>query len=183
MPIRSMPVGLRVGTIVLGKVVLGTVLVAGSVAPAAAQFDLRSLFGGQNLTTGTTPGEAVPAPGPGEWSGEPGASGHPLMTREAILAAAAGFRTCIENLWPEAAKRGISRASFEQHTAGLTPDLKIMDFLDSQPEFTKTFWEYLDLLVSEERIAKGREILAQHRATFDAVEKTYGVDRHIITAI
>ena len=58
-----------------------------------------------------------------------------------------------------------------------------MDLLDSQPEFTKTFWEYLDLLVSEERILKGREMLAQHRATFDAVEKAYGVDRHFIAAI
>jgi len=55
--------------------------------------------------------------------------------------------------------------------------------LDAQPEFTKSFWDYLDLLVSEERIAKGREVLATHRATFDAVEKAYGVDRHIVTAI
>jgi membrane-bound lytic murein transglycosylase B len=37
--------------------------------------------------------------------------------------------------------------------------------------------------VSEQRIADGRTILAQHRATFDAVEKAYGVDRHIIAAI
>ena len=58
-----------------------------------------------------------------------------------------------------------------------------MDLLDAQPEFTKSFWDYLDLLVSEERIANGRAILAQHRATFDAVEKAYGVDRNIIAAI
>src|SRR5204862_7185679 len=42
---------------------------------------------------------------------------------------------------------------------------------------------YLDLLVTEERITKGRELLATHAATFDAVEKAYGVDRHIIAAI
>ena len=41
---------------------------------------------------------------------------------------------------------------------GLEPDVKIMDFVDAQPEFTKAFWEYLDLLVTDERIAKGREI-------------------------
>jgi len=44
-------------------------------------------------------------------------------------------------------------------------------------------WGYLDSLVSDERIATGREMLERHRATFDAVEKAYGVDRHIITAI
>jgi lytic murein transglycosylase len=65
----------------------------------------------------------------------------------------------------------------------LTPDLRIMDLMDSQPEFTKALWDYLEMLVSEARIQKGQEVLATHRATFDAVEKAYGVDRHIITAI
>ena len=158
------------------KVVYAAVLLTGSLAPAAAQFpDFRSLF-----TPNPAPG-TVPAAR--DWSGEPGVSGHPLMTREAILSAAANFPACLEALWPDAARRGVSRASFDQHTAGLTPDLRIMDLLDSQPEFTKTFWEYLDLLVSEERIQKGRELLALHRATFDSVEKAYGVDRHAIAAI
>jgi membrane-bound lytic murein transglycosylase B len=118
-----------------------------------------------------------------EWSGESGASGHPLMTADAIRAAAADFDACIERLWPDAARRGISRDSFVRHTAGLTPDLRIMDLLDSQPEFTKSFWDYLDVLVTDARIARGREMLAQHRDTFDAIEKTYGVDRHVIAAI
>jgi lytic murein transglycosylase len=120
---------------------------------------------------------------PPEWTGTDGASGHPLMTSEAIRTAAASFRTCLEGLWPDAARRGVSRANFDTHTAGLTPDLRIMDLMDSQPEFTKSFWEYLDLLVSESRIQTGREMLAKHRATFDAVERTYGVDRHIVAAI
>jgi membrane-bound lytic murein transglycosylase B len=50
-----------------------------------------------------------------------------------------------------------------------------MDLLDAQPEFTKSFWDYLDILVNEDRIQNGRAILAQHRASFDAVEKAYGV--------
>jgi peptidoglycan lytic transglycosylase B len=145
-------------------------MLLGLLTPAAAQFpDLRSLF---------APNTATP-----EWTGESGASGHPLMTREAILAAAGNFPTCVEGLWPDAARRAISRESFERYTKGLTPDLRIMDLLDSQPEFTKTPWEYLDLLVGEERILKGREMLGVHRATFDAVEKAYGVDRHVIAAI
>src|SRR5206468_4326263 len=50
-------------------------------------------------------------------------------------------------------------------------------------EFTKAFWDYLDILVSEARIAGGRDILAKNKAVFDKVEKQYGVDRYIITAI
>jgi membrane-bound lytic murein transglycosylase B len=118
-----------------------------------------------------------------EWSGQSGSSGHPLMTAEAIRAAAANFGTCLENLWPEAARRGVTRATFEANTKGLTPDLRIMDLVDTQPEFTKSFWDYLDLLVNDARIKRGGEILAQYRAVFDAVEKAYGVDRHIVVAI
>ena len=80
-------------------------------------------------------------------------------------------------------RSGISRASFAAHTADLTPDLHIMELLDRQPEFTKSFWDYLDLLVTENRIARGREMLAQHASVFEAVERTYGVDRHVIAAI
>ena len=72
---------------------------------------------------------------------------------------------------------------FDKFTGGLEPDVKIMDYVDAQPEFTKAFWDYLDLLVTEERIAKGRELLAANAAAFDAVEKAYGVDRYIIAAI
>ena len=43
------------------------------------------------------------------WSGQSGASGNPLMTADAIRAAAADFGNCLERLWPEAARRGISR--------------------------------------------------------------------------
>ncbi|MDQ2953918.1 MAG: lytic murein transglycosylase [Pseudomonadota bacterium] len=118
-----------------------------------------------------------------DWSGESGASGHPLMAADAIRNAAANFDQCLARIAPEAERRGVSRATYQAQTRGLTPDLKIMDLVDAQPEFTKAFWEYLDLLVNEERILRGREILAQNRASFDAAEKHYGVDRHIIAAI
>jgi membrane-bound lytic murein transglycosylase B len=167
---------------ILTRVVFPTMLLLASLQAAAAQFpDFRSLFN-PNPSTGTITSPTAPGATP-EWSGQDGASGHPQMTRGAILSAAANFRNCLEGLWPLAARRGISRASFERYTAGLDPDLRIMDLLDSQPEFTKTPWEYLDLLVSDERIQRGREMLAQHRRTFDAMERTYGVDRHIIAAI
>jgi lytic murein transglycosylase len=156
--------------------------------PALAQgFDLRSLFS-SNPTTGSVPAtaEAPPAGSASAvlpWSGESGSSGHPAMQADAIRAAAANFRSCIEGLWPLAARRGVSRAVFDSQTAALTPDLRIMDLLDAQPEFTKSFWDYLDILVNNQRIENGRALLAQHRATFDAAEKAYGVDRHIVAAI
>jgi membrane-bound lytic murein transglycosylase B len=128
---------------------------------------------------------SVPTPGGGtnDWSGQAGASGDPRMTAEAIRAAAADFGNCLADLWPDAARRGVSRENYQRFTAGLTPDLHIMDLLDAQPEFNKSPWDYLDLLVSDDRIARGRELLKQYASTFDAEERAYGVDRSIIAAI
>ena len=156
--------------------VIAVVLLAAASAVVSAQ--------DTDDTTGTIPSAPFGAEsGPQEWSGEAGASGHPLMTTRAIRAAATNFHICLDRLWPAAARRGISRAAFKAYTASLTPDLRIMDLLDNQPEFTKSFWDYLDILVTDERIAKGRALLDKYRATFDVVEKTYGVDRFIIVAI
>jgi membrane-bound lytic murein transglycosylase B len=169
---------------------------------ASAQSSGGPLSFFDNIFTGSTSkgsqaAPSAPPPGPGTsaqapsagsgappaWSGEDGASGHPLMTAAAIREAAANFDNCIAQMWPDAARRGISQQSFERFTAGLTPDLRIMDLMDSQPEFTKAVWDYLDILVNDNRLAKGREILAQYKPQFDATEKAYGVDRYIIAAI
>jgi peptidoglycan lytic transglycosylase B len=161
-------------------------------APALAQSAsgpldfLGNIFGGKSKAdqTGSAP-SAQPAStgGPTAWSGEDGASGHPLMTAGAIREAAANFDSCVASMWPDAARRNISQESFQRFTAGLTPDLRIMDLLDSQPEFTKSIWDYLDILVNDNRLAKGREVLAKYKTQFDATEKAYGVDRYTITAI
>jgi len=162
--------------------------VAAAAGPARGQgFDIRTLFGapatGSVQPTQSPANEPQAASTTNEWSGESGASNHPLMTADAIRAAAGNFRQCLAGLWPLAEQRGVSRAAFEANVGGLTPDLRIMDLLDAQPEFTKSLWEYLDQLVSEDRIQTGRAILAQHRAGFSAVERAYGVDRHVIVAI
>jgi lytic murein transglycosylase len=171
---------------------LGAAALVGSamVAPALGQgFDIRNLFRAMGapsappLAVSPATAAAPAAPAPSEWSGESGPSGHPLMTSQAIRAAAANFHNCLAGLWPQAERRGVSRAVFEAQVSGLTPDLRIMDLMDSQPEFTKSFWDYLDVLVNDARIENGRAILARHRAVFDAVQKAYGVDRHVIASI
>jgi len=129
---------------------------------------LGNIFSGPKSAPGP---QATPGPdgGPPPWSGEDGASGHPLMTASAIREAAANFQNCVAAMWPDAARRNITQANFERFTADLAPDLRIMDLMDSQPEFTKSIWDYLDILVNDNRLAKGREILAKYKPQFDAV--------------
>jgi len=149
-------------------------VLAGLSACADTPADTRMQF------TATAPVNPAGTP---EWSGQSGASGHPLMTADAIRAAAADFPNCLARLAPEAARKGITARTYSTYTTGLTPDLRLMDLMDAQPEFTKAFWEYLDNLVSDARIQRGRELLNQYRDTFEAAERAYGVDRFIIAAI
>src|SRR6516165_10204574 len=162
-------------------------LVAGEARGQSSGGGLSSLF--SNIFSGPKSDNQAPtqgataATGSIPWSGEDGASGHPLMTAAAIRQAAANFGNCVGAMWPDAARRNVSRENFERFTAGLAPDLRIMDLMDSQPEFTKSIWDYLDILVNDNRLAKGREILAKYKLQFDATEKAYGVDRYVIAAI
>jgi len=173
-----------------GAAVLAAALLWSAPAPAQSANGpldfLGNIFGGKSKADqgGAAP-SAQPASTGGStaWSGEDGASGHPLMTASAIREAAANFDSCVASMWPDAARRNISHESFQRFTAGLAPDLRIMDLLDSQPEFTKSIWDYLDILVNDARLAKGREVLAKYKPQFEATEKAYGVDRYTIAAI
>ncbi|MDO9411746.1 MAG: lytic murein transglycosylase [Pseudolabrys sp.] len=157
-------------------ILIATLLLAAAGAGAFAQDN--------GDRTGTIPNAATgDRPGPREWSGEDGASGHPQMTASAIRQSASNFQQCLDGLYPMAARHGLSRMKYQSLTAHLSPDLRIMDLMDSQPEFTKAVWDYLDVLVNDKRVANGREMLAKYRSTFDAAERAYGVDRHIIAAI
>ena len=172
----------------LTRTALATALGATLASAALAQsgpLDLLNRLSAPAQAPVATPPAASPqaAPAPLPWSGEDGGSGHPLMTAAAIRASAINFNACVAEMWSEAAKRNISRSSFDRYTAELTSDLRIMDLMDSQPEFTKAIWDYLDILVNDNRLAKGREVLAQYKPQFDAVERAYGVDRYIIASI
>jgi membrane-bound lytic murein transglycosylase B len=172
--------GLLASSLMLLTAAVALLSLSGS--PGIAQVDelFRKFIRGDTAGSGET---VQPSPDSVPWSGQSGASGDPLMTAQAILQAAAQFRSCVEQTWPEAARRGVSSQSFAQATAQLEPDLRIMDLLDAQPEFTKSVWDYLDLLVSDARIQAGRDVLTRYGATFAAVERAYGVDRSIVAAI
>ena len=167
----------------IGIACVGCAMAAATEGATAQIFERLFPFLAPASPAVTSPVPDPKGSGAPDWSGQSGSSGHPLMTADAILAAAANFNTCLEGLWPDAARRGVSRETFDAYTRDLTPDLRIMDLMDAQPEFTKAFWDYLDTLVNDDRIKRGQEILAQHRPVFDAVEKAYGVDRNIVAAI
>jgi lytic murein transglycosylase len=84
---------------------------------------------------------------------------------------------------PEALAAGVSAATFDRAFDGILPNLDILAKNDEQPEYTRPIWAYLDTAVSPERIANGRQLLADNKAALQRATKPYGVDPQIVVAI
>ena len=52
-----------------------------------------------------------------------------------------------------------------------------------QPEFVTPVWTYLDKILSQDRIIRGQQFLAQYRDILNGIEADYGVPPEIILAI
>ena len=53
----------------------------------------------------------------------------------------------------------------------------------AQPEFTRATWDYVDLIVSANRVQRGQQKLAEVQAALDAATAQYGVPQTTIVAI
>jgi membrane-bound lytic murein transglycosylase B len=111
-----------------------------------------------------------------------------LMLSTAVLAgpaqADAKFEAFIQTLWPKVQAAGIPRQLFDAAFAGVTdPDPAVLKLAQTQPEFTSTTSAYLEKAVTPIRIETGRQMKTQEAALLSAIEKKYGVDRHILLGI
>ena len=89
----------------------------------------------------------------------------------------------ITQLWPDAEKRGVTRALFERAFAGLEPDPEIFELLANQPEHVSAPWDYMGRLASAKRVDGGRAKLAEHADLLARIEAKFGVDRHVVLAV
>jgi lytic murein transglycosylase len=60
---------------------------------------------------------------------------------------------------------------------------RVVELDRAQPEFTRTIWDYLDLAVTPQRIARGQDKLQQVRDAGDAAAARYGVPPNLVVAI
>jgi lytic murein transglycosylase len=102
---------------------------------------------------------------------------------QAQAAPQADFRRFVDDLWPEAKARGVSRATFEEAFRGVAPDPKIVALTKKQSEFVRPIWEYIRGAISNERLERGRQLAQHYSATLAAVERTYGVPRAVVLGI
>jgi len=130
-----------------------------------------------------------------------GAARFVLLAAALLAAAAAGapahaapdpaFTAFLQSLWPEAQKRGISRATFDGAVRGLEPDLSLPDLVipgrvqkqPGQPEFVQTPADYLRESSFSRLAAQGRKLHTQYRDVFARIEKEFGVPGPVVLAI
>ncbi|WP_375460451.1 lytic murein transglycosylase [uncultured Enterovirga sp.] len=97
--------------------------------------------------------------------------------------AQADFRSCLAGLKSKAAAKGISGETFDSATASLQPDMKVLELQGNQPEFKTPIWDYLAMLVDDERVQDGRAGMQRWGSALAAAESRYGVERHIIAGV
>jgi lytic murein transglycosylase len=103
----------------------------------------------------------------------------------------AGFDRFLQSLWPEAQRLGVTRATFDAATRGLTPDLKLPDLVipgrkatpPGQPEFVLTPGDYLNERRLNGLAAYGRNLAVKHRETLERIEREIGVPGSVVLAI
>lgn len=83
----------------------------------------------------------------------------------------------------DARKLGIRQATLERAFAHVKLNQRVIELDRHQPEFTLTWAQYRDRIVSKERIARGREAYGRHRALLAKICAQYRVPPSPIVGI
>jgi membrane-bound lytic murein transglycosylase B len=98
-------------------------------------------------------------------------------------AAGADFATWLKALRAEALAKGIRSETLDRALNGLTPIKRVIELDRRQPEFTLTFDQYINRVVSGRRVRIGKAKLAEHRKLLTEIGKKYGVQPRFIVAL
>lgn len=92
------------------------------------------------------------------------------------------FDTWLMELEREAKGKGFDAATVERALAGLAPIERVIELDRKQPEFTLTFGGYMNRVISDARIERGRELLARHKDMLERVTAKYRVQPRFLVA-
>ena len=95
----------------------------------------------------------------------------------------ADFKTWLSGFEARARAAGISQRTLTQSLSDLTPNPKLLRHDRHQSEFSRTFFDYLDINVTPARVQQGRRLLNSHRDLLEQVERTYGVPPSLLVAL
>jgi membrane-bound lytic murein transglycosylase B len=83
----------------------------------------------------------------------------------------------------EATARGISEATLETALTNLQPIDRVIELDRDQPESEETLQSYVDRLLSEYRVRRGKELLREHAGFFAVISRKYGIPARYLVAL
>ena len=105
------------------------------------------------------------------------------LSAPAIAQPVESFESFIKTFEATALAAGVTHETYAKAMYGLTPDPNVPELVTAQPEFTTPLWDYIDKRVTEWRLGKGKESIAEHQAELTAVGEKYGVDPYLLASI
>jgi len=106
-----------------------------------------------------------------------------VLQARSVRAAEVDFGTWLAGVRQEAVAQGLRPQSVTRALAGVHPIDRVLELDRHQPETTLTFEQYIDLVVSPQRLQQGRQKLAEHRALLEQVSRRYAVQPRFIVAL
>lgn len=103
-----------------------------------------------------------------------------------VLAQDSGARfppAFLQGIRQEAERAGVDRATLDAALADIREVPKVMEQARNQPEFKMTWETYQSRVVSTERIARGRALLAENRATIERFAGPAGLPPSVAVAL
>ena len=94
-----------------------------------------------------------------------------------------GLQSCLKRLGQTKAGRQIDRAIYRDLTRRLTPDPSVLEKLNYQPEFVRPVWEYMAIVVDQERIDAGIAQQSAYAEVLTTIGKRFGVNPKVVLAI
>jgi lytic murein transglycosylase len=90
---------------------------------------------------------------------------------------------CLAELRANAPRNRVSTADFDRLTAEAKILERVIASRATQAEVVDPWWDYVPRMVDGRRVREGREVLARYADAMAEVERRYGVDRTVFTAI
>ena len=92
------------------------------------------------------------------------------------------FGECITRMKSQARAEGISDSTTHQVLSKARFMPRVIELDRRQPEFTQTFANYFNTRINEERIQRGRELYAKHRALLDRIQHESGIPAQFLVS-
>ena len=93
------------------------------------------------------------------------------------------FPDFLSGLRAEAIASGVNGAFYDAITSDLTPDPRVPNLVETQPEFTTPLWDYLETRINAGRIERGKAAMSRNGELFARTGQQYGVDPYVLGAI